>query len=680
MNFISRLTLPAVALIALVSCKSTDAEPDAKETRTMIAGEAVIQNTPETYEAVCKDELEKAEALFRSLENSEGDQTIESVLVPLNQMEAILEKSAGKASLMYNTHPDQAIRDIAQNQQQELTKLYTDISLSRPLYEACKAVDASKADAATQRYLEHTLRDFRRSGVDQSEEVRERIRTLNDELTELGQQFSLNTRQDVRSITLDSVEELAGMPEDYIAAHQPDENGKITITTDYPDYIPFSRYAENDTARFNLYMAFKNRAYPENGDVLKQILIKRHELANLVGYENFAAYVTETKMVGDPQTVRDFIDQVSELARPRAQQEYDILLARLQQIDPEATQVGDWQKTYLEELIRKETFNVDAKKIRSYFQFGHVRDGIFELTTALYGVTFRPWDTDVWHEDVQGYELMDGDQVIGRFFLDLHPRENKFKHAAHFGIQGGLAGQQLPTSALVCNFPGLGDDTALMEHSQVETFLHEFGHLLHHLFSGNVDWVRFSGIATELDFVEAPSQMLEEWVWNAETLKMLAQNAEGETIPAAMVKAMVAAKEFGSGLFVTHQMFYAKTSITIYDRDPADLDLSKTMNTLQDQYSMFKHVPGTHMYANFGHLYGYSAMYCTYMWSLVISHDLFSRFEAEGMMNPQTAADYRKTIIGAGGTKDAAKLVEDFLGRPYSFEPFAKWLNSDIKR
>lgn len=630
----------------------------------------------ESYKAECELELAQSTEIFRKLEKLDGPKTVETVLLPLNELELILSKSASKASLFYNVHPSEKIRDIAENQQQEITRLYNEISLSRMLYETCKAVDTSKADPLTQRYLEHTLRDFRRSGVDQPDEVLERIKEINNELTELGQEFSLNTRKDVRSITLTSTNDLAGLPEDYIAAHMPDENGEIRITTDYPDYIPFSRYADNDAARLALYKEFKNRAYPINGKVLKDILIKRYELAKLIGYKNYADYATETKMVKNVPTVRKFIDDVATGARPRAEAEYAILLERLQKIDPTATEVGDWQKTYLEELIRKERFNVDAKKIRSYFQFGHVRDGIFKLTTALYGVTFRKWDTPVWAPAVEAFELVDGDTVIGRFYLDLHPRENKYKHAAHFDLQGGMTDRQLPISALVCNFPGKDNKNELMEHSQVETFLHEFGHLLHHLLSGNQKWIRFSGIATELDFVEAPSQMLEEWVWNADTLKMLAINSDGETIPPDMVKSMVAAKEFGTGLFVTHQMFYSATSITIYDLDPADLDLSKTMNALQDKYSLFKHVPDTHMYANFGHLYGYSAMYCTYMWSQVIAKDLFSRFEEEGMLNRKTASDYRNKILGAGGSKDAADLVEDFLGRPYSFEPFAKWLNN----
>ncbi|MBM4153281.1 MAG: Zn-dependent oligopeptidase, partial [Kiritimatiellaceae bacterium] len=549
----------------------------------------------------------------------------------------------------------------------------------RPIYEACLAVDASSADALTQRELEHTLRDYRRSGVNQPEEIRERIKKLNDELTALDQEFSLNVRADVRSIKLDSASELAGLPEDYIADHPPGDDGKITITTDYPDYVPFSQFAHNDARRFELYCAFKNRGYPKNETILKEILTKRHELANLLGYKNYADYVTETKMVKTPQTVRTFIDEVSRIAKPRAQREYNMLLNRLKQIDPAAEKVGDWQKSYLEELIRQEQFQVDAKEIRTYFQFGHVRDGILKLTGELFGVHYRPWDTPVWAPNVTAYEMLDGDTVIGRFYLDLHPRENKYKHAAHFGLQCGVKGRQLPTAALICNFPGKDDETELMNHSDVETFLHEFGHLLHTLFSGNHEWSRFSGIATELDFVEAPSQMLEEWVWNMQSLSYLALSKDGQPIPADLVKKMVAAKEFGTGLFATHQMFYAATSINFYDCDPATLDLSKTMDQMQLNYSMFEPVADTHMYANFGHLIGYSAMYVTYMWSLVISQDLFSQFEQAGLFDPATAQKYRKIFLAQGGAKDAADLVQDFLGRPYSIEPFAQWLNDDAQ-
>lgn len=642
-----------------------------------LANDPALQ--PEVFAKECQQDLDSATTLFHQLENLQDEKTVDTVLKPLNNLNILLGNTAGKASLFYNVHPDAAIREIAEKHEQALTKLLSEISLSRPIYEACLAVDASSADALTQRELEHTLRDYRRSGVNQPEEIRERIKKLNDELTALDQEFSLNVRADVRSIKLDSASELAGLPEDYIADHPPGDDGKITITTDYPDYVPFSQFAHNDARRFELYCAFKNRGYPKNETILKEILTKRHELANLLGYKNYADYVTETKMVKTPQTVRTFIDEVSRIAKPRAQREYNMLLNRLKQIDPAAEKVGDWQKSYLEELIRQEQFQVDAKEIRTYFQFGHVRDGILKLTGELFGVHYRPWDTPVWAPNVTAYEMLDGDTVIGRFYLDLHPRENKYKHAAHFGLQCGVKGRQLPTAALICNFPGKDDETELMNHSDVETFLHEFGHLLHTLFSGNHEWSRFSGIATELDFVEAPSQMLEEWVWNMQSLSYLALSKDGQPIPADLVKKMVAAKEFGTGLFATHQMFYAATSINFYDCDPATLDLSKTMDQMQLNYSMFEPVADTHMYANFGHLIGYSAMYVTYMWSLVISQDLFSQFEQAGLFDPATAQKYRKTILAQGGAKDAADLVQDFLGRPYSIEPFAQWLNDDAQ-
>ncbi len=286
-------------------------------TGTLLMLTAVIargEGIAESYRVECKQELAQAAELFQTLESLDAPKTIESVLLPLNELERVLSKSASKAGLFYNVHPSEEIWEIAETQQQDITRLYNEISLSRPLYEACKAVDVSKADPQTQRYLEHTLRDFRRSGVDKQDAVLERIKEINNELTELGQEFSMNTRKDVRSITLTSTNELAGLPADYIAAHQPDETGEIRITTDYPDYIPFSRYAENDAARLALYREFKNRAHPTNGKILKDVLIKRYELANLIGYNNYAEFVTETKMVKNVPTVRKFIDEASSIA------------------------------------------------------------------------------------------------------------------------------------------------------------------------------------------------------------------------------------------------------------------------------------------------------------------------------------------------------------------------------
>jgi thimet oligopeptidase len=368
---------------------------------------------------------------------------------------------------------------------------------------------------------------------------------------------------------------------------------------------------------------------------------------------------------------------VAQAATPRAKSDYKALLKRLQQEDPEASKVEDWQKTYLAELVQQEAYNVDSKLVREYFQYDKVRDGLLALTSKMYQVNYKNVDTTVWHPSVEVYDIWNGDQKVGRFYLDMHPRKDKFKHAMMSEVVSGISGRQLPEAVLVCNFPG-GDGTAgLMQHDQVSTYFHEFGHLLHHLFGGHQPWMNISGITTEWDFVEAPSILFEEWIWDADILKTFAVNTDGETIPEELVEKMNRARMFNEGLGIKQQMFYAAISLTMYDRDAASFDPLKLMIELQNKYTPFDYVQGTHMYLSFGHLYGYSAMYYTYQWSEVIAKDLFSRFKQEGLDNPSVAVDYRRKILEPGGSVDAALMVRNFLGRDYSFEAFKEWLNSE---
>ncbi|MGK0500736.1 MAG: thimet oligopeptidase [Oceanicoccus sp.] len=359
----------------------------------------------------------------------------------------------------------------------------------------------------------------------------------------------------------------------------------------------------------------------------------------------------------------------------RSDADYQQLLNSLQTIDPSATSVGAWQKSYLQETVRREKYQVDTRVVRQYFQYGNVKQGIFSLIEDLFTVNIKPWDTPVWDPSVEAFQIWENDKIIGQFYLDMHPRKGKYKHAAQFGIRSGIAGQQLPTAALVCNFPGRGDPTALMEHSQVETFLHEFGHLIHTIFGGQQRWSGFSGIATERDFVEAPSQMLEEWIWDYDTLKTFAINKQGETIPQSLLDNMLQARDLAKGSHIRHQMFYASLSLSIYQTDPAELDIKQRMIELQGQYSPYAYIEDTHFYSNFGHLFGYSASYYTYMWSKVIAADILQEFKQQGMRNTKLAHHYRTTILAPGGSKNAAQLVEDFLGRPSNFDAFIQRLN-----
>jgi thimet oligopeptidase len=260
----------------------------------------------------------------------------------------------------------------------------------------------------------------------------------------------------------------------------------------------------------------------------------------------------------------------------------------------------------------------------------------------------------------------------------MHPRAGKYNHAAMFTMVNGKGGRRVPECALVCNLPQPNDEPALLQHSDVTTFFHEFGHLIHHIFAGHGRWAGVSGISTEWDFVEAPSQLLEEWVRDEGTLAGFARHYQtGEVLPGETVRRLRAADEFGKGLFVGQQMSYAALSLELYRRDPADLDPTVVERETIEAHTPFRYVDGTYMHLSFGHLDGYSAIYYTYMWSLVIAKDLFTVFDGAGLLSTETAARYRRRVLAPGGSRPAADLVGDFLGRQYTFDAYQAWLNAD---
>jgi thimet oligopeptidase len=308
-----------------------------------------------------------------------------------------------------------------------------------------------------------------------------------------------------------------------------------------------------------------------------------------------------------------------------------------------------------------------------------VKQGVLDITGKLFGITYRPVrDAAVWHADVEVYDVLEDDAVLGRIYLDMFPRDNKYKHYAQFTLANGKQGRTLPEGVLVCNFPEPGAEPALMQHSDVETLFHEFGHLLHHVLGGHTRWAGIAGVATEWDFVEAPSQMLEEWVWSPITLQTFARHYQsGEPIPADLVRRMKAADEFGKGLYVRQQMFYAAISLQLHTRAPAGLDITKVVAELQEKMTPYKHVEGTFFEESFTHLNGYSAIYYTYMWSLVIAKDMFTVFAQDGLLDAAAAQRYRKYVLEPGGSAPAADLVKNFLTRPYGFRAFEDWLNAN---
>lgn len=675
-------TLPLlIGLCLFVGC----AAPAAKPARTHAPSAWSLESTPLDRSAAelsnqAAEHLAWAEALRDRILEARGARTIANTLDPYNEMAMHLDAVAAESSLFARVHPDASVRAAAEQAEQDVQKFVTALKLDRRMFEAFQAVNVDKADAPTKYLVLKALRDFRRAGVDKDDVTRGRVAALNDEIVKLGQAFAKNTRDDEREITLSSASQLEGLPRDWIDKHQPGPDGTIRVSTRYPDYYPFVTYSRDTAARASLYREFKNRGYPKNIDVLKTLLERRHELARLLGYNNYADYITEDKMIGSAANARSFIDRVSELSRAAAERDYHVLLERKRKDDPSATKVEDHEKAYYEELVKSEQYAFDAQAVRPYFNFPDVQKGLFDLTGKLFGVSYRPvHGLKLWHEDVTAWEVMEGDRMLGRFYLDLHPRKDKYGHAAQFDYRTGIEGKRLPQSVLVCNFPNPRDSKdglALMEHDEVVTFFHEFGHLLHAILAGHQRWMGNAGISTEWDFVEAPSQMLEEWCFDTASLRSFALHHQSrEPIPTELVDKLRKARDFGKGLFVSHQMFYAAVSLDYYDRDPKGLDTTALARELQDKYSAFDYVPETHFECGFGHLDGYSAIYYTYMWSLVLAKDMFSEFEAKGLYDRRTSWKYRDGVLGAGGSAPAAELVNGFLCRPYSFDAFERWIN-----
>jgi len=664
----------AVLLSFLILISGGDTKPSPEASQPFLVG---IKSSDD-FSKLQRDRLEKAQTLLNSLTSFKGKRTIENTLTVYDDILKQLDLVSQQTGLIQNVHPDSAFRASSEILSQEASDFGTKLSLNRDVYDALSGLDISKADAQTKFYVEKTLRSFRLSGIDKDEATRNKIRALNEELVKIGQEFSRNIRADVKTVTAKDVKELDGLPEDFIKNKKVEADGSIILTINYPDAIPVFKYAKSEDLRKRMYIAYNNRAYPQNIDVLNKMIAKRNELAKLIGFDSWANYITNDKMIKNAQNASDFIEKISKAATPKSKEDYQSLLDRKKQDDPSATTINLWEYSYYSELVRKSSYNFDSQIARPYFPYDKVKQGVLDVTSTLFGVNFKHNNSiPVWDASVECWEMYEGSKLVGRFYLDMHPRQNKYNHAAQFGVRTGIENVQIPEAALICNFPG-GDanDPGLMEHGDVETFFHEFGHLIHTLFAGHLNWVGVGGIQTEWDFVEAPSQMLEEWTWDPKVLSTFAKNYQtNEPIPAEMVAKMKAASEFGKATNVRTQMLYAKLSLSCYDRDPSLVNTDELVKNIRENYTLFHHVDGTHFQTSFGHLDGYSAIYYTYMWSLVIAKDMFSKFDKNNLLDPKVATLYRNKILVPGGSKPADVLVKDFLGRDISFSSWEKWLN-----
>jgi thimet oligopeptidase len=633
------------------------------------------------FEKIENDRLDAAQRSIEKIVGVKGPRTIDNTLA--NYDEALRQINAAMyfSSLMEAVHPDAAFRDRATAMTRKVSALQTALSLNRGVYQALAAIPAAHAEPATQYYLRRQLLEFQLAGVDKDDAARARLKVLNDQLTEETSAFERHINDAQKSVEVRDASELAGLPKDYIDSHKPDKQGIIHITTNYPDYIPAMNFAVSDSLRTRLFMAFSTRAYPQNRDLLMQMLRTRYEIASLLGYKSWADYNAADKMIGNGARIAEFIRDLDGAVRPIAEKEFQMLLAEKRKTDPQAVAIGLQEKSYYQEQVRRSSFNFDSQSVRPYLPYAQVKQGILDTAATLFHVTFRRDESaPSWDPSVETWLVIDSGKVIGRFYLDMHPRPGKFSHAEMMPILDGIRGKQLPEAALLCNFARpTGTDPGLMEIGDVQTFFHEFGHLMHSILGGQQPWAGISGITMESDFVEAPSQMLEEWIQSPQVLASFARDYKsGKPIPVELVARMNRAAAFGRAGYVSQQNSYTALSYDVYDAKPQDVNLDAITDRDTVKYTLFAPLAGTHLYASFGHLAGYSSAYYTYMWDKVIAEDFFEQFDSKNLLAADTALRYRRTVLEPGGSLSANDLVQNFLGRPQSMGALQRWMAAEF--
>ena len=632
------------------------------------------------FEKIENDRLDAGRGAIDTLIAVKGPRTVENTLVLYD--EAVRQNnSAGYfAGLMEQVHPEATFRDHATAMLTKASAAQTAIALNHDVYNALAALDLSKADAATRYYVQRQLLEFRLAGVDKDDATRAHLKKLNDQSTEEQSMFDRNISDGQKTIEADP-SELDGLPQDYIERHKPGADGKIHITTDYPDALPVFTFAKSDALRRRLSLAFNTRAYPKNQEVLTSLLNTRYEIASILGFSTWADYNAADKMMAKGHNIADFIQQVDDASRPLAKREFEMLLAEKQKTNPGAKEIWDYERAYLLELVRRSKYDFDSQSVRPYFPFMQVKQGILDAAAELFHVSFQQEpNVPSWDPSVETWIVIDSGKPIGRFYLDMHPRPGKFSHAEMAPVLDGIRGKQLPEAILVCNFPvPTATDPGLMDYGDVETFFHEFGHLMHHILGGQQEWAGISGISMESDFVEAPSQMLEEWIRSPQVLAKFARHYKtGEPIPAELVARANHAAAFGRGAWVARQNALTAISYDIYKTKPDAVDLDKVTMDANRNYTLFTPLPETHMWASFGHLGGYSSAYYTYLWDKVIAQDFFLQFDHKNLLAGDAPMRYRRIVLEPGGAMSANDLVKNFLGRPQNMVALQHWMAEEF--
>ncbi|XP_062816703.1 thimet oligopeptidase [Anolis carolinensis] len=644
--------------------------------------EELIGRTKRAYDAVA--------ALGRE------EVSTQNTLLALAHTEAQYTAQRSQLDFPQHVSPCQAVRAASTEADKALSAFDVETTMRADIYQRLLWLQeklltgegGSPLKPEAERYLERLITLGRRSGLHLPQETQQRIKAIKKRLSELCIDFNQNLNEDTTFLPF-TREELGGLPEDFLSSLEAEPEGpegsggpRLKVTLKYPHYFPLMKKCHVPETRRRMEERFNSRCKEENSVILREVLDLRAQRASLLGFPTHAHFALEMTMAKDPGTVQHFLDDLAERLAPLGEAERAELL-ELKRGECEGRglpfdgQLRAWDLRFYMNLVEERRFRVDRERLKEFFPLEAVTLGLLGLYQDLLGLRFRPEDpppapapAPAWHPDVRLYSVSDAasGEPVGHFYLDLHPREGKYGHAACFGLQPGCLlpdGQRQPAvAAMVANFskPTAGTP-ALLQHDEVETFFHEFGHVMHQLCS-QAEFAMFSGTRVERDFVEAPSQMLENWVWEEEPLGRLSRHhRSGEALTHPLLTQLVRSRQANAGLFNLRQVVLAKVDQALHMRPGADP--AEEYARLCDEVLGVPATPGTNLPACFGHVCGgYDAQYYGYLWSEVFSMDMFcTRFKREGLLSPQVGLDYRREILSPGGSVDASEMLRRFLGR-----------------
>lgn len=576
---------------------------------------------------------------------------------------------------------DQTVRAAADKVETSVQQMLVDLFVREDLFLAIKAAEKhSKNRAAGEsKLLEEYLVSFKRNGLELPPEKRKIFIEKKKALVLIEAEFQNNLTKEIEFVEFTRTQ-LEGLPENYIASLEKTEAGRYKVTLSYPHYFPFMDNAKDAEARKILEFRFHSRGGSKNKDLLEQALKLREELAHTLGYPNHAAFVLERRMAKAPEQVERFLSSLKTKLVQKGKQEL-IELSALKVRHTQNTgdpQIHAWDWRFYDNLIKKSKYQVDNEKVREYFPMDTVLSGLFDIYQTILSIQFiEEKNVPVWHETVRKFRIERHGKPLAYFFMDLFPREGKYGHAAAFTLISGYrrpdGAYELPCSSIVANFnPPAQSLPSLLEHSEVETLFHEFGHIMHQVLT-QARFSTFSGTNVKTDFVEAPSQMLENWVWNKEALMKLSGHYKNpkEKLPDDLIQKLLALKQVNIGVRYLRQLSFATLDLEYHTHSHVDTTAvyARIMNDIMQIPIQDNTLPQ----ASFGHLMGgYDSGYYGYLWAEVYAQDLFTRFEKEGLLNPRTGSDYVKWILEPGGEKEPDQLIEGFLGRAPNQDAFLK--------